>query len=128
MIDSHQALADEVGEDSPDRIARRLFKATTCGIVFSLREGGIYMSGYCEGADAECQARMLDYPFTADIFWREVDAADQDGRDMWDQTHGCDTCWPEGYVDEWGSTWEPGEVGAPVNKECPECKGHGIIL
>lgn len=97
MIKHLRDLSNEVGEpgrtneERERRIARRLYKATDCGISFSRCRSGVTVAGYAEGTDLECQPHYLDYPFTAEAFWKAVDAADQDGCELFDQTH-CEAC------------------------------------
>lgn len=128
VIENDQQLADEVGEETPDRVGRRLYKATECGIGFAFRKGGIILAGYCEGTDRECPSYEMNYPFEANDFWKTVEQADKDGCELWNQTHGCEKCWPNGTVDDVGNTFEPGEIGGPVNPDCQNCQGFGIVL
>jgi hypothetical protein len=95
-------------------IAHRLYKDTSCGIGFHAPKDGksISISGYCEGTDAECVSRELRFPFTPEEFDEQVEAADQDGNNLWNETHGCDEC----------------GMGGAVNPECKSCGGEGIIL
>jgi hypothetical protein len=83
MITSPQMLADEVGVEHPDRIAKAIFKATECGCVFSYDATSVTVSGYAEGADAECQPHTLTFPFTMEDFWSSIEEADAEGVEMW---------------------------------------------
>ena len=133
MLGIEVACANEDSDHIEASISRRLYKDTSCGIGFSWArdpEGfdSVSVSGYCEGTDAECESYSLTFPFQIEDFWTLVEQADKDGCDMWDETHGCEECWPEGTCDNWGNEYKPGEVGAPINKECKACEGHGVWL
>ena len=105
-------------EDLIKHIAHRLYKDTSCGIGFSATKDEVSVSGYCEGTDAECPNRTLPFPFLPKKFDDMVDAADEDGNDLWDATHGCDECGEADY--ETGYT--------RVNPKCKGCGGDGVII
>ena len=133
MIKSIGDLAEMLGIDrhdigSDNYIKKELFKSTTCGICFDHDHRGIILSGYCEGTDLECQTHRLDYPYTEDEFWATVTEADTDGMEIWDATHGCEQCWPNGCMDEWDNLFEPGEPGGPVDPDCVYCRGEGVSI
>jgi hypothetical protein len=106
--------SDSTFEELAKGIAHRLYKDTSCGIGFHAPKGGksVIVSGYCEGTDAECQSRELVFPFTPEEFDAEVEAADQDGIDLWNETHGCERC----------------GMGGVVNPDCKGCGGEGVII
>lgn len=83
MIKNPAELANEIGVERPELIAKALFKSTECGVAFSYDEARIIVSGYAEGADAECPPHKLAFPFTSETFWQEVTAADEEGAEMW---------------------------------------------
>lgn len=107
-------LAEHTGASHPTKesIAHRLYKDTSCGIGFSCNATSVTVSGYCEGTDASCESRTLQFPFTGKEFDAEVEAADQDGNALWNQTHGCDDCGLDGAV----------------NPDCKSCGGDGIVI
>ena len=105
--------AEEVGKS----IARRLYKDTECGVSFWSDCERVVVTGYCEGSDWHIEGRELPFPFTPEEFWETVKAADQDGCDTWDETHGCDDC---------GTENEYGVIS--VNPDCKTCGGSGAIL
>jgi hypothetical protein len=77
-------LANTIGcYDSVEAIGKALFKGTECGIVFDGGHDYIAVSGYAEGADAECLRHVLKYPFTTKLFWATVQRADAEGVKMW---------------------------------------------
>ena len=134
MLRSVEDICKEVGThqehhhriDCGKCISKRLYKSTECGISFCVTlggsednpyEDGISLVGYCEGLDWCIPSRKLKFPFTSDEFWSVVELADQDGREMWDETHGCEDC---GEEDEYGYI--------PVRLTCQSCHGYGVIL
>jgi hypothetical protein len=128
MIHSVFGLAEEVsatrdgsegdGADVVGRsIAHRLFKDTSCGVSFWSQPTKVVITGYCEGSDHYIEGRELCFPFTADQFWAAVNAADRDGCDVWDATHGCNDC---GEPDEFGDI--------ACNPQCRTCGGEGMVL
>ena len=82
MIKNLSDLAAEIG-CKPDCIGKALYKGTQCGICFHEDIVGVQVSGYAEGADAECSTIHLEYPFTAKQFWDAVQEADDEGKAMW---------------------------------------------
>ena len=87
-----EELAAEVGVDDPGRIGKALFRSTRCGIVFNVTKDatGITVCGYAEGADAECVAHVLTFPFASDVFWNAVEEADTEGCDLWAEWNDAD--------------------------------------
>jgi hypothetical protein len=71
----------------------------------------------------------VEFPFREEDFWAAVKQADQDGCDVWSETHGCPDCGTFSY--ECACCVRDGceDCGAekPVNPECKTCKGHGVI-
>jgi len=93
--------------------------------VHRMDKGSVSVAGYCEGTDTDCPDYRLDFPFSALAFDGWVAQADEDGCDLWDDTHGCEDCAPHyGVPVEDGVPTEP----CPVWEGCPTCKGHWIIL
>lgn len=125
-------LADHVGASYDEaapfevlraRVARRLYKDTECGIGFAADLGGVSVSGYCEGDVGECPDRRLAWGFWADDFDAQVAAADQDGIDLWNATHGCHEC-----AGETEDAWEEYAGQTFVRQDCPGCGGKGVVL
>ena len=88
------ALEVDAAHPTSESIARRLYKATECGIccyfppdTFPLT---VTLAGYCEGDVGDCEPHTLVAPFTKERLWEAVKQADQDGIDLWNDTHeGC---------------------------------------
>lgn len=70
------------------------------------------VGGYCEGVDGQPEPHWMKYPFTGCEFDVIVAAADSDGCDLWNNTHGCDDCGWDGAI----------------NPDCLSCKGEGVVL
>ena len=118
-----------------DSLEKALYKATECGVSIGFSGGWrrptlswFWVAGYCEGSDVEHPVHRVDFPCTGADIENAVAKADQDGIDTWNATHGCEKCYPEGTCDEWDNEILPDESGGPVNPECPECEGQGIII
>lgn len=96
----------------------------TMGEVFSV-------SGYCEGSDRDHQEYVVPLPCTPEQIDEAISAANEDGEQTWDETHGCPECQPEGYCDEWGNEWTPEDdnwIGQPINPDCASCEGAGVVI
>ena len=130
MIRTYQDLFEEVTSGSANeigyekcmsKISHTLYKYTDCGICFhSVSEDGpIIVAGYCEGVGIDCDSHELKFPFSADEFWKAVDNADNDGIELWNDTHGCEHCY-DGLEGEYGYT--------PIDPNCNHCHGEGVIL
>lgn len=66
-----------------------LFKYTSCGCCGMIDDAGIHISGYAEGSDAECPDHFLAFPFALDDYERELDIADREGCELWEDAN-CD--------------------------------------
>jgi hypothetical protein len=122
-----------------DGLLRKTGRGTRYLLTISVKEtksgairGPIFsVSGYCEGTDIDCDEHRVLFPTTSKRVDEAISAADKDASDLWKQTHGCEKCHPEGTCDEHGNTFSPdGDnwIGQPVNPDCTECKGKGVIL
>jgi hypothetical protein len=124
-------------EATEPSIAHRLFKDTECGISFTVATVTpsllVGVAGYCEGdLDNDLPWHWLTAPFTSEEWDAAVEAAEKDGEDRWNETHGCphcdtgkacpdgDACAHESQPDDWNA-W-------PINPECAACGGEGMIL
>lgn len=108
-----------------ERAGRLYLTLRLAAPVRRMDKGSVTVSGYCEGTDADCPEHGLDFPFSEGEFDAVVEAADADGCDLWDDTHGCEDCATHlGIPVEDGVPAEP----CPVWKECPSCEGQGVAL
>jgi hypothetical protein len=87
-----------------------------------------FAGGYCEGVEFEMETHYLNFPMTKEELWKVVDKADKEGVNMWRQTHGCEGCFPDGSMDEWGTAFKKGSLGGPIDPDCASCSGEGITL
>ena len=87
---------------------------------------GLTVGSIVEGVDYDCDAVTVTYPFKLDKFWNALNAVEEQADCIWKDTHGCDKCWDEPQLDEWGNEREFGAW--PINPECKTCEGHGAII
>jgi hypothetical protein len=116
VIETVEDLADVIcAEPNEKSIARRIYKATTCGCPAGIKDGQFWVMGYCEGSDWEHAVYELKFPFNEDELWKAIDKADKDGMETWDRTHGCEHCQTKDCkVEEvegkgWRISWDDGE-------------------
>jgi len=134
MINDIQDLASYLGayDDTSKAIARCVYRGTAAGCPAGVERGVdqdiFWVTGFCEGSDWEHEVYHVPFPCSPDAIGEAIEQAEKDSQETWDATHGCDKCHPEGTGDEWGNVFAPGEVGAPINPDCPSCEGAGIIL
>jgi hypothetical protein len=69
------------------RIGKVIFRSTECGCTFNAEPGEqcVTISGYAEGADAECESYQFNYPFSSMEFDEQLDLCDQEGIEMWNE-------------------------------------------
>lgn len=108
-----------------ERAGRLYLTLRLAAPVRRMDKGSVSVAGYCEGTDAGCPDHSLDFPFSPGEFDTMVEAADQDGCDLWDDSHGCEDCATHHGI--------PVEDGVPMDacpvwEACPSCEGHGIVL
>lgn len=90
VITSEQDLKEYY--DTND-IERMLFKHTNCGCCYLAKEDYVSVVGYAEGSgDAECPEHRLYFPFTIEEWCDAVEAADQEGCELWEE---CNEEWDE---------------------------------
>ncbi len=86
----------------------------------------ISVSSIVEGVDAEVEATYIDCdPYGGDDpeiiskdYWNAVEYTNERANEIWNETHGCETC-TDGES-------RPGDT--PVNPDCPNCGGNGIVI
>ena len=136
------------GEESFKDIERNTYKYTDCGAWIMERKEereyaslfvedamnpryyshatGLTVGSIVEGVDYCCDPITLAYPFELDEFWKALQSVEDQADEIWNSTHGCDECWDEPQLDEWGNLRKFGAW--PINKECKTCEGEGTIL
>lgn len=74
------------------RMRKAIYRATECGCVLEAPKGERYViiSGYAEGADAECESYQLSYPFSAEEFDQKLALCDLEGCQMWEEWNNPD--------------------------------------
>ena len=124
LAQHHGVFEDGQTDDrSAARVAQRLFKYTDCGVGFCYKPpmgesyGYAVVVGYCEGVDAECPSHAWTFPFWPEEWDAAVGEADNEGCDLWNETHGCPECDPE----------HPAGARA-INPKCETCGGGGEII
>lgn len=119
MIRNLEALAEHVGAGRPtdESIARRLYKDTNCGISFWTDGKRVVVAGYCEGSERECPPHAFEFPFEERAFDEAVEEADNEGCEVWNDTHGCEKC----------NTSEI-DGDKPVDPNCQACGGAGMVI
>ncbi len=138
ILNSVADLASAVmaGDASEKSIARRLYKDTRCGISFCVvRENAdgylaVSVAGYCEGTERKFEGTTLQFPFWHEEFTAAVEAADAEGVEVWNQTHGCALCGTAGMGAEEriNLAQHRAEMAEwAVDPECAGCGGGGEI-
>lgn len=59
------------------------------------------------------------------LFWKAVEDVNTEAGNIWNETHGCDTC-RKHWKEELDVEFEVGDT--EVWSECPECKGSGTVI
>lgn len=97
VFDMYKTYTDNVAEnfdDAVSMIAKLIFKATTCGCVFSANETSVAIAPYVEGFNGDFQGTEFEFPFFMSDFYDELEVLDEIGVKTWEcvNTHpdGCD--------------------------------------
>ena len=81
------------------RIGKAIFRATECGCVFDAPGSDcVTISGYAEGADAECESYQFNYPFGSEEFDSQLELCDEEGVELWNEWNSED--WEGVYPDD----------------------------
>jgi hypothetical protein len=104
-------------KDAKERLKRILYKSTDCGAWIEFGKTSVTIGSIVEGVDWNTETRTLTYPFVMDEYWSAVQAVEDEAKDIWNQTHGCEDCGPEG---------DNGYIA--INPECKTCHGEGDII
>ena len=99
----------------------------------------ISVSSIVEGVDQctdthyiDCDGLTFEPADIRNYFWDAVEAVNLEAHEIWQETHGCETCakhWhSEGHtLGEWGS-FEGCDGITPIWPDCPDCEGSGAII
>lgn len=119
------------GEETFEQLKRNVYKYTSCGAYVAEvdppdKPKALLLSSIVEGVDDGTEIHYLPYPFTIDQFQDALQAVEDEAKEIWNATHGCEDCHDHPQVDEWGNE---NEFGAwPINPECKTCEGEGAII
>lgn len=103
-------------------IARAIYEGTDCGAYIKFTSDGITIGSIVEGIDATAEEQVLSYPFTSEELEDAISAVEDDAERLWNETHGCQSCWTG---QEWGEAITDLDF-FPVNPDCEFCRGEGI--
>lgn len=78
---------------------------------------GVVLGSIVEGVDWGTEEYELLFPFTEKEFNSTLDDVESEANDIWNDTHGCDSC-PE----------NPETGYHMIDSGCPECNGEGSII
>jgi len=141
----HRAVKSVVKDASRDGslsgFARSVYRSTSTGVSVGFCVDGVWLyggslpstpmldllktaqvtgfsaTGYCEGVDCDPDPHFCDGKVVAADIWKAIDAAEQDGLNLWNDTHGCECCGPES------------ESGfRAINPSCKACNGNGMVI
>ena len=106
-------------------IATTVYKYTSCGAWVALDYyGWIRMGSIVEGVDECTDVFELEFgKFTIDDFNKALDSIEEQAKEIWDRTHGCEDCYPDDYPED-----PLGLYTNPVNPECETCEGYGAVI
>lgn len=66
------------------------------------------------------------------LFYRALELVKAEADDIWQETHGCETCaahWAsEGITEGMHGPMEGCDGATNIWKDCPDCKGHGAVF
>tara|TARA_R110002020_G_scaffold43230_2_gene125898 strand:+ start:710 stop:1114 length:405 start_codon:yes stop_codon:yes gene_type:complete len=134
MITNIKDLAEHLGlcfvkhGSTTEAIGRKVYEATECGCPAGVEDDYFWVTGHCEGSARPCEVYTVSFPCEFKTIEAAIKQADADGNEVWDQTHGCSKCWPEGTTNKWGESIPPNELGGPINPDCETCGGNGVIF
>lgn len=103
-------------------LSRRVYKMTDCGawgeVELDEATGRWWfrVGSIVEGSDREVGPVEVELPCRRREIWRAIEEVEEGAAEAWDATHGCETC-----------AERLGEVG-PIDPECPDCDGEGVVL
>ena len=95
------------------------YKGTSCGAWLTLKDPKtIKMGSIVEGVDQCVTPIALTFPFTSKEVWDALTEIEQEADRIWNETHGCEVCYPDSDPDEFTA----------VNPDCKNCNGEGICI
>jgi len=140
-IENETDLLAYYGAQTVAQFKKAIFKYTDCGAwaeVFpaheeydgTLVEAGVSFGSIVEGVEETTQVYTVYFPCDSDDLDKALDQVEEEAEEIWNNTHGCECCWQGGIIaDEWGNVIGPTDFGMrPIDPDCPECEGNGIII
>ena len=80
-------------------------------------------------ADRMVEADEDDIAWTlARLFDEAVQEVNKQASDIWDATHGCDTCQAHWVAEAHGDGDGTIDGAVPVWSDCPDCEGAGVVI
>lgn len=129
MIKNEEDLLKSTGFESFGQLARALYRDVACGPWLERTPNGVMIGSIVEGVE-ECASPIeLVYPFKLKKLWKAADRVNKEAIEIWNRTHGCETChalasWGEPQTENYEDV-----IGmVRVVKDCPECGGQGAII
>jgi hypothetical protein len=108
--------SDKTEEEMQRSISRRVYKGTDCGAWVSYQETGVKVGSIVEGCDYGTGVYELTYPFDIKEFWGKLTEVEEDATRIWNETHGCEDCYPDN------------SENTIVNPDCLTCEGSGVVI
>lgn len=84
---------------------------------------GVVFGSIVEGSDQYAEPVRVEFPCTDDDIDLALQDVDDQCNDIWNETHGCPHCYHDGDDEAFEAAAEH-----PVNPNCKECGGHGIVI
>ena len=124
-------LAKEIGVDV-EGIKKAIYKNTDCGAWIEFENDCIKMGSIVEGVDECTETHILEYPFSANVFWSALQSIEDQANEIWNNTHGCPYCGTgirEKVSDkECEEALDSMSEYISVDPECKVCNGKGIVI
>ena len=118
MVKTYMDLYFAVGVKTQATLENAICKGTNCGASCVKKDEGLLIGSIVEGVDGDgTEYHQLNFPFEMPTFWDTVQAVEDEAKEIWDATHGCDDC-PE----------NPDTGYHFIDPNCESCKGEGVVI
>jgi hypothetical protein len=109
-------------------VQKAIYRSTQCGAFVNLDSSEeISFGSIVEGCDYGTETHTLTFPFRMALFYTELQEVEDEARQIWNDTHGCEH--PECADDSCTHCYENEETGArAVHPGCPHCEGEGVVI
>lgn len=152
-LNNLQEVVNHYGAANPWALGKMFYKTTECGVwtsfvlkIPTMKNGvkrvdlyyethpleimaqldnisGITFGSIVEGSDQCADQVSVMFPCTPEDIDAALKEVEAQVTEIWNATHGCPGCYHGGDAKAWAVADE-----RPVNPDCPECSGDGIIL